>query len=60
MFVGITSPDQGRNKLMTALLNIQATYKKALYQRRYAKREQSPTNKSRTPYYKEVYLFFFL
>ncbi len=56
MFVGITSPDQGRNKLMTALLNIQATYKKALYQRRYAKREQSPTNKSRTPYYKEVYL----
>jgi hypothetical protein len=51
MFIGITSPDQGRSTLIAALLNIQATYKKTLYQQRYAKREQSPTQTSRTPYY---------
>jgi len=27
MFIGITSPDQGRSELITAVLNIQATYK---------------------------------
>ena len=58
MFIGITSPDQGRSILITALLNIQATYNEALYQQRYAMREQSPTNRSRTPYHSEVYFFF--